>query len=79
MFCDDDTFNGDEEARQFVALYLDLLRRMSEAQTPVVGVVERSIGREPVVLNRILDGLQDRDHLKRDEARDILDEVRCTG
>ena len=50
VFCDDDTFNGDEEARQFVALYLDLLRRMSEAQTPVVGVVERSIGREPVVL-----------------------------
>jgi hypothetical protein len=79
VFCDDVTFEGDDEARQFVAFYLDLLRRLSESGTPVVGVVERSIGREPVVLNRLLDALQDRRHLKRDEAREILEEVRAYG
>lgn len=79
VFCDDESFDGDDDARQFVAFYLDLLRRLSDSGIPVVGVVERSIGREPVVLNRILDGLQDRNHLKRDEARSILEEVRAYG
>src|SRR5262249_36127815 len=54
VFCDDDDFDGDEEARQFVAFYLDLLRRMQNMGASVVGVVERSIGRDPVVLRRIL-------------------------
>lgn len=79
VFFDDENFNGDEEARQFVALYLDLLSRIEQTGTSVVGVVERSVGRDPVVVRRILNGLRDKDHLKRDEARDILDEVIAYG
>lgn len=79
IFCDDESFDGDEEARQFVAFYLDLLRRIEQTGTTVVGVVERSIGRDPVVVRRILNQLQDQQHLKRDEARDILEEVISYG
>jgi hypothetical protein len=79
IFCNDGNFDGDEEARQFVALYLDLLRRIEQTGTSVVGVVERSIGRDPVVIRRILNRLQDRQHLKRDEARDILQEITTYG
>ncbi len=79
VFFDDKDFSGDEEARQFVALYLDLLNRIEQTGTSVVGVVERSVGRDPVVVRRILNGLRDQDHLKRDEARDILDEVMAYG
>ncbi|MGE3900045.1 MAG: DNA double-strand break repair nuclease NurA [Variibacter sp.] len=79
VFCDDESFDGNEEARQFVALYLDLLRRIEQTGRPVVGVVERSVGRDPVVIRRILNRLQDQQHLKRDEARDILQEVTTYG
>ena len=79
VFFDDENFSGDEEARQFVALYLDLLNRIEQTGTSVVGVVERSVGRDPVVVRRLLNGLRDKDHLKRDEARDILDEVTAYG
>lgn len=79
IFCDDENFDGDEEARQFVAVYLELLRRMRQTATPIVGVVERSVGRDPVVVRRILNQLQDQQHLKRDEARDILQEVTTYG
>jgi hypothetical protein len=79
VFLDDEKFDGDEEARQFVALYLDLLRRMEKTAKPVVGVVERSVGRDPVVVRRILNRLQDRQHLKRDEVRDVLEEVIAYG
>jgi hypothetical protein len=79
VFCNDENFDGDAEARQFVALYLDLLRRIEHTGTPVVGVVERSIGRDPVVIRRILNRLQDQQHLRRDEARDILQEITTYG
>lgn len=79
MFCDDEGYDGDGDARQFVAFYLDLLRRIERAGTPVVGVVERSIGRDPVVIRRILNSLQDQQHLKRDETRDILQEITTYG
>ena len=76
---DDRKFEAEEEARQFVALYFDLLGRMKETGACVVGVVERSVGRDPVVLNRILNTLQDRGHLKKDEVRSILEELRAYG
>ena len=79
VFCDDENFDGDEEVRQFVALYLELLRRIQQTETPVVGVVERSVGRDPVVIRRVLNRLQDQQLLKRDEARDILQEVTTYG
>ncbi len=78
-FFDDESFSGDAEARQFVALYLELLRRMKDTKQSVIGVVERLIGRDPVVLRRILNALQDRQHLKRDEVRDIFDEIVAYG
>ena len=34
VFCDDENFSGDSEAREFVALYLDLLSRMKETERP---------------------------------------------
>lgn len=78
-FFREEDFNGDAESRQFVALYLELLRRIKQMPTPVVGVVERSVGRDPVVTRRILNQLQDQQHLKRDEVRDILHEITTYG
>jgi hypothetical protein len=79
IFLDDDEFNGDSESRQFVALYLDLLRRLKDMGRPVFGVVERSVGRDPVVINRVLSALRDHEHLTRDQARDTLNEIRAYG
>lgn len=79
VFFDDESFSGDAEERQFVALYLELLRRMKDVGQPVIGVVERSVGRDPVVLRRILNALQDRQHLKRDDVRNIFDEITAYG
>lgn len=79
VFFDDESFNGNAQERQFVALYLELLRRMKDSRCPVIGVVERAVGRDPVVLRRILNILQDRQHLKRDEARNVFDEIAAYG
>jgi len=78
-FLDEASFNGDDETRQFVAIYLVLLQRMRQAGTPVVGVVERSVGRDPVLVGRILNRLRDDQRLQRDQARDALLEVRTYG
>jgi len=67
----DDSWDGDERDRQFVALYLTLLERLRETGTPVVGAVERSIGRDPVFLRRILDRLQKSKVLKERDAREL--------
>lgn len=79
VLLDDEAFDGGDEERQFVAFYLDLLHRMEKAKTPVVGVVERSVGRDPVVTRRLLGKLRQEDHLKRDEVRDILEEISAYG
>lgn len=78
-FLDEASFDGDDEARQFVALYLELLQRMRQTSAPVVGVVERSVGRDPVLVGRILNRLRDDQRLQRDQARDALHEVRTYG
>jgi hypothetical protein len=72
-------FSGDDEARQFVAIYLELLERIASTGATVVGVVERSIGREPVVVNRLLARLRENNQIKRDDVRDILEELRAYG
>jgi NurA domain len=69
----------DPTDRKFVALYLELLKRLQETRTAVVGTVERSIGKEPVVVNRILDRLQDSGSLRERDAKRLLDDLRSYG
>lgn len=76
---DDEEWEGDERDRQFVALYLTVLERLRETGTPVVGAVERSIGRDPVFLRRILDRLQDTKVLKEKDARELERQILSYG
>lgn len=76
---DEPTWEGDERDRQFVSIYLNLLERLRATGTPVVGAVERSIGRDPVFLRRILDRLQREKVLKERDARDLELEIRSYG
>jgi hypothetical protein len=73
------TWEGDERDRQFVSIYLNLLERLRATGTPVVGAVERSIGRDPVFLRRILDRLQREKVLKERDAKDLELEIRSYG
>lgn len=78
-FLGDNTFAGDEIARQFVSVYLELLKALRETEIPIVGAVERSIGRDPVVLRRVLDKLQRDSVLTKDDAKKVEDEVIAFG
>ncbi len=71
--------DDDPTDRKFVALHLELLKRLRASGTPVVGAVERSIGKEPVVVNRILDRLQDNGSLRERDAKQLLDDLRSYG
>ncbi|QYU68677.1 DNA double-strand break repair nuclease NurA [Leptolyngbya sp. 15MV] len=75
----DDAWEGDDIARNFVSVYLDLLKALRDTGISVVGAVERSVGRDPVVLRRLLDRLQREGVLKKDEARTVEDEVIAYG
>lgn len=78
-FLADETWNGEDDARKFVSLYLDVLKALRATGTPVVGAVERSIGRDPVLLRRLLDRLHDDGVLKNDEAKKVEREVIAYG
>lgn len=78
-FLANDAWDGDETARNFVSVYLEQLKALRDTGTPVVGAVERSIGRDPVVLRRLLDKLQRDGVLKKDEAKKVEDEVIAYG
>jgi hypothetical protein len=78
-FLDDDAWDGDERDRQFVSIYLEVLERLKEVGTPIVGAVERSIGRDPVFLRRILDRLHADGALKERDARALETEVQTYG
>lgn len=78
-FLDDPAWNGDERDRQFVSLYLLLLERARGTRTPVVGVVERSIGRDPVFIRRILDHLHVSGVLKEKDARELEGQIISYG
>lgn len=69
----------DPTDRNFVAVYLEVLQRLRRTAVPVAGAVERSIGREPVVANRVLNGLQDRGALKKGDAARLLGDIRAYG
>src|SRR5207237_928819 len=72
-------WNGDDEARQFVAFYLELLERIEATGRTAGGVVERAIGRDPVVIRAVLNSLQDSGAMKKDDVRRILDELILYG
>jgi hypothetical protein len=78
-FLANDAWDGDETARNFVSVYLEQLKALRDTGTPVVGAVERSIGRDPVVLRRLLDKLQRDGVLKKNEAKKVEDEVIAYG
>lgn len=78
-FFADDAWTGDAKQRQFVALYLKLLEKLRATGTPVVGAVERSIGKEPVVLTGIINDLQSRKLLPREDAERVLGSVKTYG
>lgn len=78
-FIDDRGWSGDETKRNFVSLYLELLQALRDTQVPVLGAVERSVGREPVVLRNLLERLVDSRKLPKEETKQILEEVRIYG
>ena len=78
-FFHDDSWSGDEKKRQFVSLYLELLLKMLATQTPVAGAVERSIGRDPVLLKSILIDLQKRKLLPREDVDRLVGSLMTYG
>jgi hypothetical protein len=78
-FLGDADWTGTDNQRQFVAVYLELLERMKATGATVIGAVERSLGKEPVVLHRIIDKLQDDDVLRLSDAKKIREDVKAYG
>lgn len=78
-FLGDPTWNGEERDRQFVSLYHLLLERVSATRTPVVGAVERSIGKDPVFTRRILDHLHREGVLKDKDAGELERQIISYG
>lgn len=75
-FLDDARWKGTEQDRQFVALYLEILQRLRSTGRLVVGAVERSIGRDPVVVRSCLQRLLDQKLLKEKDVQKLLLEIR---
>jgi hypothetical protein len=78
-FLRDEAWSGDQKQRQFVPLYLELLGRLRGTGTPVAGAVERSVGRDPVVLKSILNDLQDRKLLPREDVDELVGSLTTYG
>lgn len=72
-------WDGDDRDRQFVSLYLLLLERIRETGVPVIGAVERSIGRDPVFIRRILHRLHADGVLKEKDARELERQIISYG
>lgn len=75
----DPSWEGSENDRHFVAFYLALLQAIESSGAVAVGVVERAIGRDPVVLKEILKSLQADGIARKDDVRKIIEEVRVYG
>jgi len=78
-FLADGSWTGSDQDRQFVSLYLELLKRLRDTGVAVVGAVERSIGKDPVVIRRLLNHLQDQRVMRREDVKSILDEIIVYG
>lgn len=74
-FFADDSWTGDEGERSFVAVYLGLLEALRDTGVPVLGVVERSIGKDPVVTKRILASMQEQKLIRKDLAKKLTDDI----
>jgi hypothetical protein len=78
-FLGDPQWTGELRDRQFVALYANLLERTRGTGIPVVGVVERSIGRDPVFIRRVLSHLVKKELLQERDARNLEKEIISYG
>lgn len=78
-FLGDQTWDGGEEDRQFVALYLELLEKLQASGKNVVGVVERSIGKDPVVTRCLLNKLEDKGEIRKADVKAILSDLALYG
>lgn len=77
-FLDCPKWTGDAAKRQFVSVYLELLEALAASRVPVAGVVERSVGKYPVVINQLLDDLVPR-RLSREECKKVQEEIKRYG
>lgn len=75
-FLNDAGWEGEPDDRQFVPVYLAILKKLSTSGKAVAGVVERSIGKEPVVTRHLLEKLQEQEKVKKADVRRIVDEMR---
>lgn len=78
-FLGDEAWMGGDRERQFVSLYLELLHKVESAGVPIVGAVERSIGKDPVFIRRTLDHLRSTDVLRESDTRKIVQEMISYG
>jgi hypothetical protein len=78
-FLDDPRWKGDEQERKFVALYLRILKLLGATGRQVVGSVERSVGRVPVVIHEHLSRLQAEKVLKGKDADRLLADITRYG
>lgn len=74
-FLGDDRWTGEDEDRQFVAIYLELLNRLKASGKSVVGVVERSIGKDPVVTRCLLTQLEAKSVIRKADVKTILSDL----
>jgi hypothetical protein len=75
-FLDEPMWDGEVDDRQFVPMYLAILKRLMDSGIAIAGVVERSIGKEPVVTRHLLETLQEQEKVKKADVRQIVDEMR---
>jgi hypothetical protein len=78
-FLNDPSWEGDNEDRQFVAVYLEVLKRLKASGRSVVGVVERSIGKDPVVTRYLLNQLLDHSAVRKNDVKEILANLALYG
>jgi hypothetical protein len=74
IFLGNEKWDGDDRDRQFVSFYKLLLEHTRESGVPVVGVVERSIGVDPVFMRRVLSHLHKQNLLPEKDAQRLLQE-----
>lgn len=78
-FLSDFSYEGGPGDRNFVKFYLVLLQKMKDLGLPILGVIERSIGKAPVVVKAMLKEMVSREHLKEGEAEELIEDIRLFG
>ena len=75
-FLGDDKLSPGTDELQFVPTYLEMLNRIHDESAPVLGVVERSLGRAFPVMDACMDCLQAAGELTLSAATDIAEQVK---